>query len=460
MLIASSLTWAAGTTPAGATLPPTPSLRLVRTLQTTPFPGSTLGMSDHEGSAYVARDNSLWLADDDGRAIFEVNPATGALKRKIRGSEFAAVTELGGGERAGTTRADDIQALAYDARKDILLVFSGNCCAADLKPTAFRLTRTSGTLQLDSYRPLGDVKVSAAGWNPGDGTVYLGADSTLRTYSYASNTLGGTFGVPGVSGIYGLDFTDDGRDLFIARPPSTVTRVDWGARTVVPGWDLDLSPYGILDARGVQVIAEQLWVSDGFDFRPATDPLDHALFVFDVGGSAAGDPTPPPPPPGGTPTPPATSGKNLIGNPGFEKTLRGWRPSPRAGTKLARVHQGHRGSWSVRVTRTAGRGTIGLADSRDWVSKSRAGTYTASVWVRAIGPGSTLKLKLREVRNGKTLSASAERVRLTRSWKQVTTSLATRSPGRSSIDFAATVKRATKKVSFGADDASLTLSPR
>jgi PKD repeat protein len=55
------------------------------------------------------------------------------------------------------------------------------------------------------------------------------------------------------------------------------------------GWSgLDLKKFGMLDTRGVEVIGEQVFVSDGYDFRSSTDPMNHAIFVFDVTGPASG----------------------------------------------------------------------------------------------------------------------------------------------------------------------------
>ena len=116
--------------PALAALPVTssPELKLARTIRTSPFVGSSISMKDGEGSAYVPRDNSLWLADDNGRAVYEVNPTTGALKQKISGSSFEAAPKLGGGSQAGTNRDRDIEAMAYDEATDTLYAFSGPCC--------------------------------------------------------------------------------------------------------------------------------------------------------------------------------------------------------------------------------------------------------------------------------------------------------------------------------------------
>ena len=42
------------------------------------------------------------------------------------------------------------------------------------------------------------------------------------------------------------------------------------------------------DTRGVEVIGEQVFVSDGYDFRSSSDPMNHAIFVYDVTGPATG----------------------------------------------------------------------------------------------------------------------------------------------------------------------------
>ena len=44
----------------------TPSLPLSSVIHTNPFAGTSTRMHDGEGSAYVASDDSLWLADDNG----------------------------------------------------------------------------------------------------------------------------------------------------------------------------------------------------------------------------------------------------------------------------------------------------------------------------------------------------------------------------------------------------------
>ena len=436
--------------PASATLPATPVPTLVKTLRTTPFAGSSVAMRDHEGLAHVARDNAVWLVDDDGRSVYEVDATSGELRRRIRGFAFESVPLLGGGPNAGMTRTDDLQAVAYDSSRDALYVFSGLCCAPGLEPTAYRLTRAGGRLELDSYQPLpAGQQVAAAAWNPADGSLYIGADSNLWSYSYASNTVGPVFNVPGLTGIYGMSFTPDGRDLFVARPPSTVTRVDWASRTIVPGWSLDLARFGVQDARSVDVLDDRLWVSDGFDGRAIGDPLRYGVFVFSLDGSTT------PPGPGTTPPPPANQprGANLVGNAGFEGSLKGWSAGSR--TKLTRVKGGHSGKRAVRVERTRGKGKISLVDDPGWVPTTAAGTYTASLWVRGKG---SMTLRLSELQSTKTLAAKGAKVSLSRKWKKVQVSLAPTRAGASALTLSATLKGAKKGgKSFEADDAKLVL---
>ena len=259
-------------------------LQLVRTIRTTPFVGSTLVMRDNEGSAYVPRNDSLWLADDNGRAVFEIDPATGALKRKIGRAAFEAAPQLGGGPQAGTWRTRDFESMAYDEATDSLYVFSGPCCSADVLPTAFRLKRRgNGTFKVESYQPLAAAAAyTAAGWNSGDGKVYVAKGATIRSYDYATNTAGAGFKIPLLTGITGLDFSSDGADLYASTNQETVRRADWASKTLVSGWTFDLTPFDVRDSRFVELINGQFYVGDGYDGRPRGDPLRYAVFVFSV----------------------------------------------------------------------------------------------------------------------------------------------------------------------------------
>jgi hypothetical protein len=240
-------------------------------------------MKDAEGTAYVPQDNSIWLADDNGRAIYEVDPGSGALKTMIGGSAFEATPKFGGGSVAGPNRDRDIESMAYDASTDSLYVFSGKCCDTSVLPTAFRLSRVSGHFKLDSYQPLPTGSdFTASAWNPTDHKVYVGVRKELRTYDFVTNVVGPIFRVPNLTGILGLGFSPNGVDLWVARHDAVVSRVDWPTKTLVAGWTFTVTSFGLRDSRAVELINGQLYVLDGYDGRSKGDPLRHALYVFNV----------------------------------------------------------------------------------------------------------------------------------------------------------------------------------
>jgi len=434
--------------PAVADLPDTssPVLSLDRFIRTRPFDGTSISARDAEGTAYVPADDSLWLVGDNGRSAYEVNPSTGALKRVIDRAAFEAAPRFGGGGTAGPDRTGDLESLAYDEDSDVLYAFSGTCCTTSAQPTAFRLTRVGGDLQVDSYQPLpSTADYTAAAWSPTDDTVIVGKGRNLRTYEYASNTSGSTFRVKGLSGILGLDFSLDGADLMAVTSAERMFRVRWATKRIVSGWNLDLTPFGIRDSRGVEVIPQQaggfdqLYVYDGYDARSNTDPKKYAVFVFDVSGSGGG-------------------GGELVGNPGFEANTFGWKAGGVA--TLSRVAGGHGGSSSARLSNDGStNGNCLLNDSPNWVGNTASGTYTASLWVRGDSAGATLKLRLREYSGGTLVgSAHISSVSLTADWQQVTVTLTPQSPGSTTLDLNAYVPSAPPGVCFYADDASITVA--
>jgi PKD repeat protein len=286
--------------PAGAALPntSTPALSLDRVIRTSPFTGTTSSVRDNEGSAFVPNvavhpnkggTDSLWLADDNGKSLWEINPHTGGLKGRIVQSDLANTKRLGCSScAAGTNRTVDLESMAYDSATDTLYAFNGKCCSSTVLPTAFRLSRrTDGSFFPESFQPLpSGSNYTAAAWNPGDQRLYVGVGSNLRTYDYLTNASGSTFQVSGVSGILGMTFADG--DLIVVNASTKLLRIDWARKAVRAGWNLSLTSFGIRDSRGVEVITnpstgdDQFYVNDGLDGRSSGDPLNHAVFVLNV----------------------------------------------------------------------------------------------------------------------------------------------------------------------------------
>jgi hypothetical protein len=261
-----------------------PHLQRTRTIRTTPFANRNVSMRDNEGSAYVPRNKSLWLADDNGRAVFEVNPATGSLKRGIGRRQFESARRLGGGPRAGVDRTRDFESIAYDRAHDTIYVFSSTCCGPSVLPTAFRLKRNPrGVFRVASYQPLPNAtKINAAAWNAANGKLYVGFGRDMRTYNYTTNSLGRAFRVPNLTDITGMGFSPDGRYLFVTTGAEQVRRVRWATKRLVAGWTFGLTGFGIHDSRAVEVIGGRLYVTDGDDARSKSDPLRYAVYVLSL----------------------------------------------------------------------------------------------------------------------------------------------------------------------------------
>lgn len=260
----------------------TQQLKRVGIIRTNPFAHTRISMGDGEGSAYVPRDRSLWLADDNRDAIFEVAPRTGRLRRVIREDAFRSTRRFGGGPVARPSRTGDFESMAYDEANDALYVFSGECCDGAGRPTVFRLTRRHGELKLDSWQPLDETSdFPAAGWNSVDHTLYVANGADLQTYDYPSNALGQPFGITDLDGVLGLSFSRDGSKMYAVSSGEVLYAVDWQSKTSIPGWSFDLTPFGVMDSRAVERVGGRFFVLDGAS-RPAGDRLKSAVFKFDV----------------------------------------------------------------------------------------------------------------------------------------------------------------------------------
>jgi PKD repeat protein len=488
-----------------------PQLHLDGTIQTAPFAGSAISVKDSEGSAYVPSDNSLWLTGDNDRAIYEVDPATGELKRKIDRTPFEAATPFNnpGGPQAGPNRSADFESMAFDGT--YLYVFSGVCCVSTVLPTVFRLAEVNGQFEVESYQPLAaGSDFTASAWNANESRLYVAKGRDFHTYDYEGNAIGPIVRVANLIGILGISFS--GSDLFAVTNAETLVRADWPTRSIMNGWTFEF-------------IGDRFYVSDGYDARPAGDPLAHAVFVYSV---TAPNPTPPT----ASFTPSTTSGEapltvnftntstgdptptftwdfgdsqgsnatnpshtytsagdyvvtleasnsggndmsdpvtihvtraapptNLVGNPGFDVNTTHWGTNGSGpGVTLARMAPGRDGTGgAAKLTNTStGKQKCVLNDVPNWVTTTQAGTYTASIWVRDDSPFGQFKLMLKETGGALNGSQTVTRT-LTGSWQQVSVSYTVKSPGTSTLDLQAFVPKnfAPTGTCFYADDVSI-----
>jgi len=218
--------WRAPRTLATTTLPlpATPGLARSRFFTTSTFSGTNPAIRafDLEGSAYVPSDDALWLSDDNGDRVFEVDATASTVRRALQREEFANALPPGGvGSPAGLSRSDDFESIAYDATNDVLYQFSGNCCSSTpnttqppYDPTIYRLKRDSGgRFQVESYQALPEgTDPTGSGWRPGVG-LYFAHGGIVTSYDYATNTLGTPVAITGTvpGNITGMTYTPDGK---------------------------------------------------------------------------------------------------------------------------------------------------------------------------------------------------------------------------------------------------------
>lgn len=259
-----------------------PDLDLRRVIRTAPFNNSSTSAKDNEGSAYVPRDKRLWLADDDGRSLYALDPRTGALKRTIGPGALEGVRRYGGGSKAGPDRVRDLESIAYDAARRRLYVFSGSS-SSDRRPTVFRLDRGRRGFHLHSYQSLPQgADFTAAAWRPGSRRLFVGVNGVVRPYNYEKNDVGPARRIRDVNDIYGMSFSRTGKTLYIARSGARIGRVSWKTKRLMRRWSFDLSSSGMLDTRAVERVKDRFYVSDGADTRSNGDRRAHAVFVFEV----------------------------------------------------------------------------------------------------------------------------------------------------------------------------------
>ncbi|MEP6625809.1 MAG: PKD domain-containing protein, partial [Acidimicrobiia bacterium] len=290
-LVLSYSTGSAGSLP----MPASPSLALSRYFTTSTFSGTNPAIRafDLEGATYVPKDDALWLSDDNGDRVFEVDATASTVRRALQRDEFSNALPPGGvGSPAGLSRSDDFESIVYDPVQDVLYQFSGNCCSSTpntiqppYDPTIYRLTRDAGgRFQVESYRALPEgTDATAAAWRPGVG-LFFAHGGIITSYDYDTNTLGTPVTVSGSlpGGITGLSYTADGKLALAVTTQQRLVLLDAATNTLVPGWNIDLRPFGILDSRDITMIDGQLFIADGYDFRAPDDPMKYAVFVFDI----------------------------------------------------------------------------------------------------------------------------------------------------------------------------------
>ncbi|MEO6884857.1 MAG: chitobiase/beta-hexosaminidase C-terminal domain-containing protein, partial [Jatrophihabitantaceae bacterium] len=150
---------------------------------------------------------------------------------------------------------------------------------------------------------------------------------------------------------------------------------------------------------------------------------------------------------------------NLISNSGFESNTNTWT----TGSSTVKLTRGfliaHSGLASAQLTNSGTSAqTCVLKGSRNFVAKTAAGTYTASLWVRGGTSGATLTLQLAELSGTTVIGSASATLALTTNWQQIKLTYVARSPGATALNLLASVASVARTTTaFYADDAVLVL---
>ena len=218
----------------------------------------------------------------------EVNPYSGALKRTIGRQAFTRdASGRRRGDRPGTGATATWSRSPTTARTTPCTSSRAACCSEFDAPDglpAYDVTQRQ--LPGPTRSAVAARRHRRSPERPGarpTGSLYVGDGrrAALLRLRHATPWVPPS-GCPTSARITGLQFSPSGADLYVSHALTKVSRVNWTTKKLVAGWTFDLSAFGVMDARAVEVFDDRLWVSDGYDFRPDGDPLAHAVFVFSV----------------------------------------------------------------------------------------------------------------------------------------------------------------------------------
>ncbi len=276
-----------------------PTLEFQSMITTQPIKNSTTTLFDAEGLAHDPIRKTIWVLDDSSHAAYEIDLATGTLRSTITRAQLAATLQYQpggapGGPAAGLTRPVDMEGLAYDGVHDQLFIFAGPCCPVlPHDPTAFRLARPSPgeAFVPESYQPLNALASNDfSGAAARDGVLWVAQAHSLFSYDYPTNTLTAAPATlpTNIGSVYGLDFNDDGSELWLTDTGDRLFRLAFPAMTVITSHSFAMRDFRVDDPRAVELIGDRLYVADGEDTVSVGSSRRFALHVFDIGHSPPG----------------------------------------------------------------------------------------------------------------------------------------------------------------------------
>jgi len=239
-------------------------------------------LKDTESLLYIPQNDSLWIADDDGHQVFEIDFTTHEVKSTFTDVDLGTFTNGDINDHCNSSYEGvcDIEEVAYNSNSDTLYIFAGHSRGT---PSVFKLTRgnVNDTFSIDSYRKL-DSNTEYPSAIVIDNDLIVSQGKSLYKYDFETNSMDTTplFTIDDdVGDIVGLAYSDN--ILWVTTMDKfRLIKVDWNSKTIEHIYKMRNN--GVSDPRGVEVIDNKLYIVDGNDNVEPHHVLKHAIHIYQI----------------------------------------------------------------------------------------------------------------------------------------------------------------------------------
>jgi len=233
--------------------------------------------ADAASLAWAAHDDLLWTADDNTNQVCGFDRRSGLCADPVTRDElltaFPAAADCDDGDGNPATSCsfvDELEVVAYDDVGGFIYVFNtvndaGSTVVVD-RPAVFRLRPGAcrGCVSYDAWQELPEG-YTYRGAVAVEGRLYISSGPNLHRYDFDSNSvieepvlsLTGWI-ITGLSEWDGL--------LYVLLGSRTLITVDWD--TGMMDGDYDLTPFGVRNASGVEIVRDSIYVLEGDPTNP------------------------------------------------------------------------------------------------------------------------------------------------------------------------------------------------
>ncbi|HHB95335.1 MAG TPA: hypothetical protein ENK88_09370 [Campylobacterales bacterium] len=239
-------------------------------------------LKDTESLLYIPQNDSLWIADDDGHQVFEMDFTTHEVKSKFTDVDLGTFTNGDINDHCNSSYEGvcDIEEIAYKENSDTLYIFAGHSRGT---PSIFKLSRENidDKFSIESYRKL-DSNTEYPSAIVIDNDLIVSIGKSLYKYDYETNSIDSLplFTIDDdVGEIVGLAYLDN--ILWVTTlGEHRLIKVNWSSKNIEHIYKMTNN--GVSDPRGVEIIDNKLYIVDGNDNVEPHHVLKHAIHIYQV----------------------------------------------------------------------------------------------------------------------------------------------------------------------------------